>query len=309
VGGSVTVRTASGEQEISATEGSLPEGPFEVTRVNLYSIEGLKDDDLARLKMLRGLKWIVLVDAPLLTDACMEHIGQIDSLVGLVLADIPLSGDGFKPLVRLPGLKHLDLVRLPNAANTLSDIAELPSLELLSLKDAALEGAWAAPLKRAPRLKNLTLSQTQISDESWQSLLTLDNLESLNFSGACDVSPQRLRQLSKLPKLTTLKFEDHGIVDRELPTVEQLRAVAELKQLKHLRLLQVHVSADSLAAIKPLKLEQLCLAETRLEDVDLSALKQMQQLKVLEIQKTGLSAEAVAELRKALPNCTIRADY
>jgi hypothetical protein len=156
-------------------------------------------------------------------------------------------------------------------------------------------------------LSGLALQLPQISDESWQSLLGLEKCEMIEFRGRCDIPPQRLRQLSQLPNLTSLSFVD--MFNRQAPTVEQLQAVAELTQLKKLVLLGVFVNTESLAALKPLKLEDLRLTRTELDGVELEVLKGMTALHYLGIRETGLSSEAVAELRAALPDCTIHADF
>jgi hypothetical protein len=250
---------------------------------------------------------LVISGCPLLTDACAVQIARIESLGELVLSQLDLSKAALGPLARLPRLKLLGFYKVPVTEDWLPLVAELPALELLTLQNMNLRGAWCRPLRTAPKLKGLSIDMEQIGDDSWQDLLAFERWEQLAFRVTADVPPARLKQLSRLPQLRKLSFWDHFLNHPGLPTVEQFEAVAELKQVKTLHFMTVRIINEHLAALVPLELEELGFGGSPLEGVDLDYFKQRQDLKVLRLTDTGLSAEAVAELRKALPNCTIHA--
>jgi hypothetical protein len=301
----VTLSTTAGEQIVSAQSGSLPAESIRVRKVALYDIKDLKDADLGRLAQLTHLRSLVISGCPMLTDACTEHIARIESLGQLVLNKLDLSAAAVRPLSRLPHLKLLGFCAVPVAEDWLPLVAELPALEHLTLQGIELRGAWCTPLRKAPLLKGLSIDMPQIGDDSWQDLLAFGRWEQLAFRVTADVPPARLEQLGRLPQLRKLSFWDHFLNRSGLPTVEQFEAVAELKQVKIFHLGSVGLTNEHLTALAPLELEELAFGSSPLKGVDLDYLKRRQNLKVLRLTDTGLTAEAVAELRQAMPECTI----
>jgi len=94
-----------------------------------------------------------------------------------------------------------------------------------------------------------------------------------------------------------------GVTDKGMP------ALAGLKNLQHLELEDTPVNNASLATISQrAALEYLGLAQTRLDDdaiADLVKLKQLKQLKRLDVRLTGIMPDGIKALRSSLPDCTI----
>jgi len=147
-----------------------------------------------------------------------------------------------------------------------SPLANLTKLETLDLYNTQLSDL--SQLVKLTNLKKLTLYNTQFSDLS--PLAKLTNLESLGLNNAqvSDVSP-----LANLTKLEGLDLSGTGVSD-----VSPLAKLTEL--------------------------DWLMLSNTQVSDV--SPLANLTKLEHLYLHHTQVSEEAIEQLKKALPQCSIR---
>jgi len=147
------------------------------------------------------------------------------------------------------------------------------------------------------KLRFLTLSGKGISDAGIVHLKKIPSLFQLRLVGTriTDAATEHLRQM---PKLTRLALEDNNLIDealRTIPRVETLvlresgitdRGVAHLRGMTDLEGL-------------------LLLSETGITSASVDHLKKLQGLRHLNVVQTQIGAEAVDQLRDALPRCRI----
>ena len=88
-----------------------------------------------------------------------------------------------------------------------------------------------------------------------------------------------LARLSRPEKLVVLNLAQSPVADTAVPCFEKMT-----------------------------QLEQLDLSETKITDAAVDTLVKLKSLKRLSVAQTGLSDQAIANLRTALPKCTIRAN-
>jgi len=136
----------------------------------------------------------------------------------------------------------------------------------------------------------VTLHQTEVHDPS--PLARLTKLKWLHLSG------NPVGDISALASLTHLKrigLSNTRVID--------LSPLANLTNLETLYLVGTQVNDISPLAKLP-HLKTLDLAGSQVSD--LSQLANVSSLEALHISNTPVTAEAIAELQKALPSCTIR---
>jgi hypothetical protein len=131
-----------------------------------------------------------------------------------------------------------------------------------------------------PELVTLSLSGERIGDMGLRKLGTLPALENL-FLVETSVGDAGLAELRWFPRLAVLQLYETKVTD------EGLRNLAEENQ----------------------ELVELSLVGCRITDQGLEAIAQLKQLKLLALDRTGVTAAGVAGLQIALPECEIRSDF
>jgi hypothetical protein len=116
--------------------------------------------------------WILEIESPHLTDACLEYVGQLNNLTDVTVAGATLAGDGFRYLNRLP--KTLDI----------------------NLRDVDLQGQPFAPLVNGCPVRSLALNYTDLTDDMLAPLADVKSLESVFLHGT-DVSREACLQLKR----------------------------------------------------------------------------------------------------------------
>jgi hypothetical protein len=78
--------------------------------------------------------------------------------------------------------------------------------------------------------------------------------------------------------------------------------------LERLSLRGTAVSGPGLRCLSGLRLRELWLTATDLDDAGLEYLKELRWLEKLDVAETRVTVEGVDEVRKALPKCDIRVE-
>jgi len=147
--------------------------------------------------------------------------------------------------------------------------------------------------------------------------MTLVNLKELSVGRRLE-SHNEVGLLRLLPTLTYLDLSGPTGAERPGSTyrkghesgpmrIELVRAIAELKELRALRLGYSNVDADGLKTLSTLsQLERLGLeACARVDDEAAAELSNWKSLKYVDLQETKVTEKGVAALRKAKPGITI----
>jgi len=219
----------------------------------------------------------------------------------LELAGPDLTDKHLAVLALAQGLNHVTLRRSACTAAGLQDLASCRELRELSLVDSPFGDTEMKALRVLRSLKSLALEKTLVTDEGIQHISQLANLttlklgdSSINGEGFQDVRGK----LSKLSvcNLTQTNFSNDGL--------KHLTFAAP--NLTNLNLSSTEISNDGLRALSGMRtLKFIDLTATRVDDAGLSFLKRVSSLLRVSLPKESCSAAGVAQLRAALPKCTV----
>ena len=142
-------------------------------------------------------------------------------------------------------------------------------------------------------------------------------LDNIYFLGP-QLDDGKLSVLDDLPRLRVLTLTNTRVTDDGLARLARCRDlnclyVGNIDHTKLIGSAGARLATPPLAggrgleALKDLpKLQVVQLYGPRTSDDDLKGLEQLKRLVVLDLMDTRVTAEGVAELKKALPNCSVR---
>ena len=260
--------------------------------------------------------------------------GQI---VAVDLGSAWVSDSDISSLAVLPALSCLDLSLTRISDHGLRELKGATAITDLNLRYAELitdEGLLV--VRNWHHLRRLNLRGTKITDMTLQHLSGMSTLESLDI-GFVQVTDVGLDQLTYLPSLTELMLGGNKLSDVGLQSLRQLtgltyldlggaqrtdsglwsvsitdagmEAIASLRNLRHLRLNGTSVSGRSLEKLKGLRLlERFDLQDCKhVGDDAIPTLSSLPSLRIIDLTGTPVTAEGIATLRRARPNCRILA--
>jgi Leucine-rich repeat (LRR) protein len=238
-------------------------------------------------------------------------------------------------LARMPDLKRLDLSLTRISDRGLRTLRTAQGIEELNLYFAEQLGdEGAAVLRNWKHLKRLNLRGTKITDSTLEMLGGIPAIEWLDI-GWAQITDTGLDHLSTLTRLRWLTMGGNKLTDtalqflRQMPQIEYLdiggtqrtdsglwslslndagvQAIASVAELRELRLNGTNITGRQLTALKGLgKLERLSLQGCqRLRDDTAAVLAEFKQLRAVDLKDSGVTAEAAAKVRAALPGCEV----
>jgi hypothetical protein len=210
--------------------------------------------------------------------------GRYQEIVGKYLAAIYRGEDDAGTLPML----------LKSDGHTLSSV-DAEYRRFLNVTD---EDLAATPVPE--RLRTISLGRTSITDQGLAALKGCKSLEWLDLSGT-KTTDAGLAHFAGNTKLTQLFLDGVPLTDASLPLV------AKFKELEELDLSNTAITDASLGSLAGLrKLKILYLTGTNVTDKSVPVLKGLKSLEMLDLQGTKISADASAELKRALPKATIQ---
>jgi Leucine-rich repeat (LRR) protein len=227
----------------------------------------ITDEGLLRLKPARKITDLNLFYAESITDQGLTAIRDWKQLRRLNLRGTRISDGTLEVIGRLTGLEALDIAHTSVTDNGLDYLITLVNL------------------------KELALGRGRLSNASWQMLRMLPTLTHLDLSGERPAPPD---------------MGGRATARESLPE-GSLRAIADLKELRVLKLGYSSITADGLRLLASLdKLEKLGLEGCRrVDDNAVAELANWKSLKYLDLQDTPATENAVNALRKARPELRI----
>ena len=155
---------------------------------------------------------------------------------------------------------------------------------------------------------SLDLLDSPIVDTHLEHLTALRKLERLYLSGLTRITDAGLNHLKNLTNLKELDISGSATnPNRRQITDGGLEPLKGLTNLERLSLSQTQITYAGLASLTGMhKLKILDLRNTMVTDLSLEYLWRLKQLEVLNLAETQVSADGVAKLQQALPNCEIR---
>lgn len=277
------------------------------------------DAGVAHLAGLKNLTELYL-GGTRVSDEGLKHLAGLAKLTTLGVGDTGVTGSGLKHLTGLKRLTHIDLFQdkvTDEALRTMQEAGLLHALHqaevyggtkghvvdgsrptsqeevrTFNLNFTRVTGAGVKYLADLKNLTNLYLDSSQVTGEGLKHAAELKNLIVLKL-GSADVTGESLKPLAGLKNLTHL----------ELPITDgTLRALHEAELLHRLR------QAAGAGGKRPTRADEvvsLDLSGARLKGEGLKYVARLKNLATLNLSDTDVTDDAIAELRKALPDCKI----
>jgi hypothetical protein len=182
----------------------------------------------------------------------------------------------------------------------LATLKPLVDLEMLDFEwNQTFDGSGLKHLTSQTRLRQLVLAFSQVTDEAIESLpnwpLTLLDLQ---HTPTTDATIAELRRFPTLETLATGK----GITNKGFQRLADIRSLRSLSIGDK----NPHVSDETLQFVGKLtQLTQLSVRKSPISDSGLKHLYSLGNLRSLNLQGTQVTAEGVAKLQEALPDCEI----
>lgn len=233
------------------------------------------------------------------TNVGLKELSTLKELQSLELSSsYEITDVGLKELSALKQLQTLNLSRTRITDVGMKEVSVLKQLQTLDLTYADVTATGLKQIAELTQLKTLNLSNTLVRDSCLEELATLKQLHTLDLSGTL---VKNLDDIGTLKQLQVLNLSETRVAEWGL------RKLSVLKQLRSLDLTGTKVTDESMKTLSTLKqLQWLDLTGTSLTDVSLKHLSTLKELRLLDLSGTHVTLAGVDELRKALPECTIR---
>jgi Leucine-rich repeat (LRR) protein len=196
-------------------------------------------------------------------------------------------------------------------------IRDWKQLKRLNVRGTRISDGTLETVSHLTQLETLDIANTPVTDNGLDYLITLTNLRELSL-GRRRQSDNVVELLRLLPTLTYLDLSGPSSADRpdtvyrtagEVGTMREdlVRAIAELKSLRVIKLGYSNISADGLRMLSGLdKVEKLGLeACAKIDDTSLATLAGWKSLKYLDLQESRFTDRGLEGLRRARPDLAL----
>lgn len=280
----------------------VPEAAAQITELDLRgSSKSLTSEGLLLVAGLPNLQSLNLSGRRPTAEA-VAAIGE-----KTMLRELEMVGSPVDPTVAgaLQNLSHLQTLRLDGTAGGDSvafAVSSLP-LEVLSLIGTPLTDAGLQEIGKIQTLKELNVGKTQVTGAAFRALKKLE-LVYLNASET-RFGVDGLINLRGMKSLEELHLFSAHIVEQA-----KAKVFTTMPNLRILVLGGNQISGPGMHELfKGMKnLEELHLYRTKVNDFGLSALITCRNLKLVVVENTSCTVAGAQELKKRLPECTIRID-
>jgi len=229
-----------------------------------------------------------------ITDADLEKIGRLASVRKLNLAHTKITDAGIEHLKPLENVSELNLYYAEYITDlALAHLKGWKNLEVLNLRGTRMTSAVFEHLAHLTGLRSLDIGFTEVEDDGFEQLSALIRLESL-AAGGNRLSGSALSSLKLLPALRRLDVGGMQRVDSGrwglALSDENLARLSELTELRALTLTGANLND------RRIDRPGNKLAE-RTELPDISKLRALRNLEVLDLSRTPVLPGALTALR------------
>ena len=204
----------------------------------------------------------------------VDRAGQVVALdLTQFRTSYPLARHDYRLLGKLRKLKRLTLTYSSITAEDVQHLKDLPLEELEINYCNRLDDAVADSLRTMTGLRILRLDETKVADGTAKAVGQLKNLRELHLDST-RVGDAGAAFLGKLPELEILGLSRTRISDKGLAAIAGLST-----------------------------LQRLYLLDARISDASVENLARLTNLEFMNLLGSGVSAEGIARLRTALPQC------
>lgn len=248
-----------------------------------------------------------------INDAEMTQLARLPALERLDLSHTRITDEGLLHLKPAAKIRELNLYYAEWITDQgLTAIANWKSLRRLNLRGTRISDGTLEAVSHLTGIEALDIANTPVTDNGLEHLITLVNLKELAMGGGRR-SGGSLQVLRMLPALTHLDLSGARPAPPDMPgragagsgmPEESLRAMAELKDLRVLKLGHSNITSAGLRILATLeKVERLGLEGCRrVDDKAVEELGGWKSLKQLDLQDTQVTAQGLAALRKMRPD-------
>jgi internalin A len=250
------------------------------------------------------------------SDTDMLSLAAMPDLATLDLSHTRITDEGMLRLKAAPKIRDLNLFYSEWVTDQgLTAIRDWKHLKRLNVRGTRISDGTLEIVGRMVGLEALDIAHTAVTDNGLDYLITLVNLKELSL-GRGRLTNGSLQILKMLPTISYLDLSGARPAPPDMPgraatrqgiPESALRAIAELKDLKVLKLGYSAVGAEGLhilgtvATIEKLGLEGC----RRVNDDALTELAEWKNLKYLDVQDTEVTQTGVEALKKANPSIAI----
>ena len=280
----------------------VPEAAAQITELDLRgSARTLSNAGLMLVAELPNIQSLNLAGRAATAEA-VAAIGEKTMLREIDLTGSPVTSE---VAGALQSLSHLQTLKLDGTAGgdaAVRAVSSLP-LEKLSLRDNPLSDAGLQEIGKIRTLQDLDVTRTHVTGAGFRTLKNLQ-LVKLNASNV-RFGVEGLICLRGMKSLEELYLLAAGIVEQP-----KAKVFTTMPKLRILMLTDNQITGPGMHELfKGMKsLEELYLYRTKVNDYGLSALITCRNLKLVDVQETMCTLSGAQELKKRLPECTIRVD-
>ena len=251
-----------------------------------------------------------------INDVEMIGLARLPRLERLDLSHTRISDEGLLQLKTAPRIADLSLYYSEWITDQgLTAIRNWKHLRRLNVRGTRISNGTLEIVSRLTGLESLDIANTQITDNGMDYLITLTNLKELSL-GRGRLSDNALEVLRMLPTLTYLDLSgarpqppDQARRQGRSGAMPEsvVQAIAELRDLRVLKLGHSNISVDGLKILRGLeRIHKLGLEGcTRIEDDAAAELASWKSLKYLDLQDTRVTEKGLEALRQANPGLMI----
>jgi hypothetical protein len=253
-----------------------------------------------------------------INDLEMVFLAELPELQKLDLSHTRISDEGMLHLKNAPKIRDLNLFYSEWITDQgMTAIRDWKHLKRLNLRGTRVSDGTMAIVSRMTGLEALDIAHTPVTDNGLDQLITLVQLKELAIGGGRR-SGDALAMLRMLPTLTHLDLSGARPAPPDMGNrrggggtfpEEAARAIAELKDLRVLKLGHSSINAQGLKILAALgKLEKLGIEGCRrVDDTAIPELTNWKSLKYLDLQETQVTAAGLDTLRKSRPELVVLA--
>ncbi len=211
-------------------------------------------------------------------------------------------GPRFEPLHQLRGLKtfHTNSLVTPEDLEWLKNSPDLE--DFVVHERSSLNDDWAVWLQQFSKLRRVPWGH--FGDAGLAHLSRIRSLEQIGLHRPA--TPDGIRQLASLPNLWSIDLQYDRVTPEIVAAVAELPAVRKLIISWRERIIE---PATWKEIEKLTQLETLWLVDMNLDDSAVPHLQKLTNLRDLQLNRSGISAEGVERLRRSLPLAEIRSDH
>ena len=250
-----------------------------------------------------------------INDADMLSLAGMPDLETLDLSHTRITDEGMLRLKGASKIRDLNLFYAEWITDQgMTAIRDWKHLKRLNVRGTRISDGTLEIVSRMTGLEALDIAHTSVTDNGLDYLITLVNLKELSL-GRGRLTHASLQILKMLPTITYLDLSGARPTPPDMPgrAAQQgipeasVRAIAELKELRVLRLGYSAIAAEGLRILSIVPgIEKLGLEGCRrVNDAAMAELANWKNLKYLDVQDTQVTQSGVDALKKANPAVVI----